>query len=212
MSILCWRWSLCSMWLFFFSSFKSSPMLSVFLSVEELELLVILYCHVFENHLHLLSLWLICPSTSAYYHQTMVPIIRHIVITNFHPALAAASSSTDFLSLPEQNMYLNTPTSWSSWNYLSDEPSYAWNGFRTRELCLFYSGDAICPRLISDCATLNVSAISPCTSLQNWWFLMHWKGDLKEIMNINFYSIVNLWTCAQILMEIATSLSSLVDD
>jgi hypothetical protein len=142
MSILCWRWSLCSMWLFFFSSFKSSPMLSVFLSVEELEFLVILYCHVFENHLHLLSLWLICPSTSAYYHQTMVPIIRHIVITDFHPVLAAASSSTDFLSLPEQNMYLNTPTSWSSWNYLSNEPSYAWNGFRTRELCLFYSGDA----------------------------------------------------------------------
>jgi hypothetical protein len=31
-------------------------MLCVLLSVEELELLVIPYCHVFENHLHFLSL------------------------------------------------------------------------------------------------------------------------------------------------------------
>jgi hypothetical protein len=40
---------------FSLSSFKSSPMLSVLLSVEEFELLVIPYCHVFENHLHFLS-------------------------------------------------------------------------------------------------------------------------------------------------------------
>jgi hypothetical protein len=152
---------------FSLSSFKSSPMLSVSLSVEELELLVIPYCHVFENHLHFLPLWLICPSTSSYYHQVMVPILRHIVITNFHPILVAASFSTVFLLLPEQNMYKNTP-----------QPSYAWNRFRTRELWLFYSDDAVCLRLISNCATLNVFAISPCTGLQNWWFLMHWKEYL----------------------------------
>jgi hypothetical protein len=128
------------------------------------------------------------------------------------PSFVAASSSKVFLFPPEQNMYWNTSPSWSSWNYLSNKPSYAWNGFRTRELCLFYSGDAICPRLISDCATLNDFAISPCTDLQNWWFLMRWKEGLKELVNIKFSSIVHLWTCAQILMEIATSLSSLVDD
>jgi flagellar biosynthesis protein FlhB len=61
-------------------------------------------------------------------------------------------------------------------------------------------------------ATLNVSAISPCTGLQNWWFLMRWKEGLKELLNISFSSIVHLCTCAQILMETATSLSSLVDD
>jgi hypothetical protein len=109
-------------------------------------------------------------------------------------------------------MYWNTPPSWSSWNYLSNEPSYAWHGFRTRELCQFYSGDAICPRLIPDCATLNVFAISPCMGLQNWWLLMRWKEGLKDLLNIKFSSIVHLWTCAQILMETATSLSSLVDD
>jgi hypothetical protein len=141
-----WRWSLYSTWPFSLSSFKSSPMLSVLLSVEELELLVIPYCHVFENHLHLFSLWLICPSTSSYYHQAMVPILCHIVITDFHPVLVTASSSTVFLLLHEQNMYWITPPSWSLLNYLSNEPSHAWNGFRTRELCLFYSGDAICPR------------------------------------------------------------------
>jgi hypothetical protein len=37
---------------FSLSSFKSSPMLSVLLSVEEVELLVIPYCHMFENHIH----------------------------------------------------------------------------------------------------------------------------------------------------------------
>jgi hypothetical protein len=79
-------------------------------------------------------------------------------------------------------------------------------------LCLFYSGDAICPRLISDCAALNVFAIYPCTSLQNLWFLMRWKEGLKELLNIKFSSTVHLWTRAQILMETVTSLSSLVDD
>jgi hypothetical protein len=109
-------------------------------------------------------------------------------------------------------MYWSTPPSWSSWNVLSNELSFAWNGFRTKELCLFYSGDAICPRLISDWAALNVSAISPCTGLQNWWSLMRWKWDLSELLNINFYSIVHLWARVQILMETATSFSSLVDD
>jgi hypothetical protein len=148
------------------------------------------YFHVFGNHIHFLHLLLISLSTTSHYYQAMVPILRHhIVITDFHPVLVAASSFTDFILLPEHNMYLNTPPSWSSLNYLSNEPSYAWNGFRTTELCLFYSGDAICPRLISDCAALNVSIISPCTGLQNWWFLMCWKEYLKDLLNINFSSI-----------------------
>jgi hypothetical protein len=189
MSILCWRWSLYSTWPFSLPSFKSSPMLSVLLSMEELELLVIPYCHVFENHLRFFSLWLNCPSTSSYHHQAMVPILHHIVITDFHPVLVATPSSTVFLLLPEQNMYWSTIPSWSSWNYLSNEPSYAWNWFRTRELCLFYSGDAICPRLISDCAALNVFAIFPCTGLQNWWFLIRWKEGLKYLLNINFFPL-----------------------
>jgi hypothetical protein len=41
---------------FSLSSFKSSPMLSMLLSVEELESLVVPYFHVFENCLHFLPL------------------------------------------------------------------------------------------------------------------------------------------------------------
>jgi hypothetical protein len=197
---------------FSLSSFKSSPMLSMLLSVEELELLVIPYCHVLENHIHFLA-----------FVNSVVPQLLLIIIKPWFQSFVISSSSTSIpsLSLPhlpqffyflQNRTYWNTPPSWSSWNYLSNEPSYIWNGFRTRELCLFYSGDAICPRLISDCATLNVFAISPCTGLQNWWFLMRWKEGLKELLNIKFSSIVHLWTCAQILMETANSLSSLVDD
>jgi hypothetical protein len=40
------------------------------------------------------------------------------------------------------------------------------NGLRPSELCPFYSGAAICPKLISDCTSLNIFAISPCTCLQ----------------------------------------------
>jgi hypothetical protein len=53
-------------------------------------------------------------------------------------------------------------------------------------LCQFYSGDAICPRLISDCAVLNGFAISHCTGLQNWWFLMRWKQGWRSFWKINF--------------------------
>jgi hypothetical protein len=132
------------MWLFPLSSFKSSPMLSMLLSVEELESLVIPYCHVFENRLHFLAF------VNSVVLQLLLIIInpwfQSFIITNFHPVLVTASSSTVFLFPPEQNMYWNTPPSWSSWNYLSNEPSYAWNGFRTRELCLIYSGVAIRPK------------------------------------------------------------------
>jgi hypothetical protein len=42
--------------------------------------------------------------------------------------------------------------------------------------------------------------------------LMHWKEGSKELLNINFSSIVHLWTRAIILIETSTFFSSLVDD
>jgi hypothetical protein len=201
-----------SMWPFLLSSFKSSPMLSMLLSVEELEFLVIPYCQVFENRLHFLAF-----VNSVVLHLLLIIIkswFQSFIISSsptFIPSLLLPHRPQFFLLLPEQNMYWNTLLSWILWNYISNEPSYAWNRFRTRELCLFYSGDAICPMLISDCAALNVFAISPCTGLQNWWFLMRWKEGLKKLLNIKLSSILHIWTCAQILMETATSLSSLLD-
>jgi hypothetical protein len=82
--------------------------------------------------------YLSCPSTSSYYHQAMIPILHRIVITDVHPVLVAASSSTVLLLLSEQNIYWNTPPGWSSWNYLSNELSFAWNGFQ-QESCVYFT-------------------------------------------------------------------------
>jgi hypothetical protein len=80
---------------FSLSSFKSSPMLSMLLSVEEVESLPISMCLriIFTS----LPLYLSFPSISSYYHQAMVPILHHIIITNFHPVFVTTSSSTVFL-------------------------------------------------------------------------------------------------------------------
>jgi hypothetical protein len=63
------------------------------------------------------------------------------------------------------------------------------NWLRSSELCPFYSGAAICPKLISDCTSLNVFAISPCTSLQIHRSWMRWNQHLMELLIFNFSSL-----------------------
>jgi len=53
-------------------------------------------------------------------------------------------------------------------------------------------------RRISERATSNVLAISPCTGLQIHWSWMCWNGNLMELLNINSLLLVQLWTCSQI--------------
>ena len=53
-------------------------------------------------------------------------------------------------------------------------------------------------RRISECATSNVLAISPCSGLEIHWSWMRWNGNLMELLNINFLLLVQLWTCSQI--------------
>ena len=53
-------------------------------------------------------------------------------------------------------------------------------------------------RRISERATSNVLAISPCTGLQIHWSWMRWNENLMELLNINFLLLVQLWTCSQI--------------
>ena len=53
-------------------------------------------------------------------------------------------------------------------------------------------------RRISERATFNVLAISPCTGLQIHWSWMRWNGNLMELLNINFLLLVQLWTRSQI--------------
>jgi hypothetical protein len=42
-------------------------------------------------------------------------------------------------------------------------------------------------KLISDCMSLNVLAISPCTGLQNHRSWMRWNWHLIELMIFNFF-------------------------
>jgi hypothetical protein len=96
-----------------------------------------------------------------------------------------------FLQCPEQKVNpISTPLH-SSQNFLSNEFLFAQIGLRTRELCLFYFGNEICPE-ISERVTLKVFSITPPTSLQIRWFLMRWNGNLMELLNISFSSFVHL--------------------
>jgi hypothetical protein len=84
-----------------------------------------------------------------------------------------ASSSTDFPLCPDQAMYKTIASMRGVWNCLSIKYLFTPNGLRSSELWSFYSGAAICPKLISDCTSLNFSDISPCTGLQIHWSWMH---------------------------------------
>jgi hypothetical protein len=66
------------------------------------------------------------------------------------------------------------------------------NGLRSSELCLFYSGAAICPKLISDCTSLNFFAISLCTGLQIHRFWMRWNWHLMELLIFNFFFLEHI--------------------
>jgi hypothetical protein len=82
-------------------------------------------------------------------------------------------------------------------NFLSNGSLFAQIGLRTRELHPFYFGDEICPK-ISAHATLNVFSITPCTVLQTRWFLMHWNGNLMELLDISSSSFLHPLTSSQI--------------
>jgi hypothetical protein len=88
MSILWWRWSLNSMWPFSPFVLQILLMLSMLLSVEELESLVIPYCHVFENHLHFL----------AFVNSVVLQLLL-IIIKPWFQSFIILSSPTFILSL-----------------------------------------------------------------------------------------------------------------
>jgi hypothetical protein len=71
------------------------------------------------------------------------------------------------------------------------------NGLRSSELCLFYFNTAICPKLISDCTTPNVFAISPCKNLQICWSWRRWNWYLMELLIFNFFLFLHIWSGAQ---------------
>ena len=52
-------------------------------------------------------------------------------------------------------------------------------------------------RRISERATSNILAISPCTGLQIHWSWMRWNRNFMELLNINFFFLVHLCPCAK---------------
>jgi hypothetical protein len=89
---------------FSLSSFKSSPMLSMLLSVEELELLVIPYCHVFENRLQFLA-----------FVNSFVLQLLLIIIKPWFQSFIISSSATSIPSLllphlPQFSFYFQNRT------------------------------------------------------------------------------------------------------
>jgi hypothetical protein len=93
-------------------------------------------------------------------------------------------------------MYRTIAPLQSAWNYLSNEWSFIPIGLRTRELRPLYFVGASYPRLISECVTPKDLVVTSSICVLKCWFLMHWKVDLMEHLNIQFFSFVHLWTCA----------------
>jgi hypothetical protein len=92
------------MWPFSLSSFKSSPMLSMLLSVEELESLVIPYCHVFENHLHFLAF------VNSVVLQLLLIIIKPWFLSFVISSSLTSITSLSLLHLPQIFFYFHNRT------------------------------------------------------------------------------------------------------
>jgi hypothetical protein len=84
----------------------------------------------------------------------------------------------------------------SAWSYLSNEWSCIPIRLQTRELRPFYFVGASCPMLISECVTPKDLVVTSYTGLLKCWILMHWKVDLMEHLNIQFFLFVHIWICA----------------
>jgi hypothetical protein len=126
--------------------------------------------------------WEACPIVSSHYHHHLL-----------HRTLSLPLLSQIFLSVQIRPCRKKIASMNGAWNFLSIKYLFTPNGLRSSELCPFYSGAAICPKLISDCASLNVFAISPCTGLQIHRSWMCWNRHLMKLMIFNFFVLEHVW-------------------
>jgi hypothetical protein len=154
---------------------------------------------VFENHLHFPA-----------FVNTVVLQLLLIIIKPWFQSFIISSSPTSISSLllphlPQFFPYFQnrtcTETPPPSYEIIFPTIHHTHETGSEQESCAYFTLAMQSVQGWFQTAQRSVSAISPCTDLQNWWFLMRWKGDFKELLNINFSSIVHLWTHAQILME-----------
>jgi hypothetical protein len=135
-------------------SLKSSPMLSMLLSVEELVSVVIPYCHVFENQHH--TSFPLLPQLSFNFfllsssHDSNPSSYRHHRRPS-RPCRCLIFYSFAFTFRTEH--LLKHPSRLKFMKLSFQRAIIRMKRVPTRELCLFYSGDAICPKLISGWST-----------------------------------------------------------
>jgi hypothetical protein len=194
------------MWPFPLSSFKSSPMLSMLLSVEKLESLVIHYCHVFENHLHFI----------AFVNSVVLQLLL-VIIKPWFQSFIISSSPTSIPSLllphrPQFFSYFQNRTCTETPIQVEIYEIIFPTRHRTHETgSEQVSCDYFTPMMQSVQGWFQTAQrscfchISLYESSKLMIIDVLGKG-LKEHLNIKFSSILYLWTCAQISMETATSL------
>jgi hypothetical protein len=121
--------------------------------------------------------WEACPIVSLHHHHHLL-----------HRTLSLPLLSQIFFSIQSDHVEKNSFHAWCmklSFYQVFIHP----NGLRSSELCPFYSGAAVCPKLILDCKSLNIFAISPCTGLQIHRSSMRWNLNLTELLIFNFSSL-----------------------
>jgi hypothetical protein len=134
--------------------------------------------------------------TSCLYYS-LVLLLLLIIIKPWFQSFMISSSPTSIPSLllphlPQFFSYLHnrtcteTPIQVEVHEIIFPTSHHTYETGSEQESCVILLQRWNLSKAFSDCATLNVFAISPCTGLQNWWFLMRWKGDLKELLNITF--------------------------
>jgi hypothetical protein len=137
------------------------------LSVEELESLVIPYCHVFDNRIHLL----------AFVNSVVLQLLL-IIIKPWFQSFIISSSPTSFPSLllphfPEFFSYLQnktcteTPFQVEVYEIIFPMIHLRMKRVLNKSCAYFTPVMQSVQRLISDCAARNIFAISRCTGLQN---------------------------------------------
>jgi hypothetical protein len=129
-----------------------------------------------------------------------------IIIITFSITLYRCLFFHKFSSLSRSDHVENIIASMrGAWNYLSIKYLFTPNGLRSSELCPFYSGAAICPKLISDCTSLNAFVISPCKGLQIHQSWMCWNRHLMDLLIFNFLFLEHVWPGPQNWWNSATS-------
>jgi hypothetical protein len=134
-----------------------------------------------------------CFTRSLMLDERLAQSSHCIINITFSTALYHCLFFHKFSSLARSDHVETIASMHGAWNCLSIKYLFTPNGLRSSDLCPFYSGAAICPKLNSDCTSLNVFAISPCTGLQIHRSWMRWNWHLMELQIFNFLFLEHVW-------------------